>query len=63
MKKIKEFYLEESNANKGLMVLIGVDEDGQKWVMSGDCYNPPYAVKYEQSFDTKKENNDKLRSS
>ena len=53
MIKIKEFFLEESKVNKGLMILVGIDENGQKWVCSGDLWNPTYAKKYEDCFDTK----------
>lgn len=53
MKKIKEFYITESKVNKGLMLLIAVDEDGQKWVIYGDVINPAYIVKFEDGFDTK----------
>ena len=52
MIKIKDFYLEESKINKGCIVLIAVDVDGQKWVCS-DRYNPTYLEKYETAFDTK----------
>jgi hypothetical protein len=53
MTKIKEFYLEESKVNKGQMVLIAVDETGQKWVCSADSYDCRYAQKYEDAFDTR----------
>lgn len=53
MIKIKEFYLEESKANKGLMIFVAVDENGKKWVLRGDFYSPPFATEYEKSFDTK----------
>lgn len=52
MIKIKEFFLEESKVNKGLMILVGIDENGQKWVCSGDHWSPTYAKKYEDAFDT-----------
>lgn len=53
MKKIKEFFLEESKVNKGSMILVCIDENGEKWVCSGNHWNPTYATKYEDSFDTK----------
>ena len=53
MIKIKEFFIEESKVNKGLMILVAVDENGQKWVCSGDHWSPTYAKKYEDAFDTK----------
>jgi hypothetical protein len=53
MIRIKEFYLEESKVNKGLMILVAYDANGQKWVCSGNHYSPTYAVKYEDAFDTK----------
>lgn len=53
MKKIKEFFLEESKVNKGHMVLIGVDEEGQKWVLCTSVIDVNYCVKYEDAFDTK----------
>jgi hypothetical protein len=55
MTKIKEFFLEESKANNGLglMILVAIDENGQKWVCSGDHWRPTYAKKYEDAYDTK----------
>jgi hypothetical protein len=53
-KKVKEFSIEESKINKGLMVLIAIDEDGKKWVCSGDHWSPTYLVEYENAFDTEK---------
>lgn len=53
MKKIKEFGIEESKVNKGLMILVAIDEDGNKWVCSGDHWSPTYLQKYEGAFDTK----------
>ena len=52
MLKIKEFFLEESKVNKKLMILVAIDENGQKWVCSGDHWNPTYLKKYEDAFDT-----------
>jgi hypothetical protein len=51
--KIKEFSLEESKVNKGLIVLVATDENGQKWVCSGDHWNPTYSQKYEHAWDTR----------
>jgi len=51
--KIKEFYLEESKVNKQCMILIAVDENNQKWVVSGNSWHPNYCIEYEVSFDTK----------
>lgn len=52
MIKITEFFLEESKVNKGCMNVIAVDENGQKWVCSGDHWSPMYAIKYEDAWDT-----------
>lgn len=51
--KITEFYLEESQVNKGRMILVVVVENGQKFVASGDHYSPTYLTPYDKSFDTK----------
>lgn len=56
MIKIKDFFLEESKFNKGLMVMVAVDENGKKWVVSGDHHAPTYLVEYEKSSDTKESN-------
>lgn len=53
MIKLKEFFLEESKVNKGLMIVVAIDENGEKWVLSGDHWNPTFAQKYDNSFDTK----------
>jgi hypothetical protein len=53
MTKIKEFFIEESKVNKGLMILVAIDEDDQKWVCAGDHWSPTYVRKYENAFDTK----------
>lgn len=53
MVKIQQFFLEASKVNKQLMILVAVDENGQKWVCSGDHWSPTYAKKYEDAFDTK----------
>lgn len=51
MIKITEFFLEESKVNKGCMNVIAVDENGQKWVVSGNMHSPTYSVKYEDAWD------------
>jgi len=56
MIKIKDFFLEESKFNKGLMVMVAVDENAKKWVVSGDHHAPTYLVEYEKSSDTKESN-------
>ena len=56
MIKIKDFFLEESKFNKGLMVMVAVDENLKKWVVSGDHHAPTYLVEYEKSSDTKESN-------
>ncbi len=53
MIRIKSLYLEESKVNKGLMIVIAIDQYGIKWVLSGDPNSPTYAKKYDDSFDTK----------
>jgi hypothetical protein len=53
MIKIKEFFIQESKFNKGLKVLIALDENNKKWVVSGDHHSPTYLVEYEKSSDTK----------
>jgi len=53
MIKIKEFFIQESKYNKGLMVMVAVDENAKKWVVSGDHHAPTYLVEYEKSSDTK----------
>ena len=56
MIKIKEFFIQESKFNKGLKVLIALDENAKKWVVSGDHHAPTYLVEYEKSSDTKESN-------
>jgi hypothetical protein len=56
MIKIKEFFIQESKYNKGLMVMVAVDENAKKWVVSGDHHAPTYLVEYEKSSDTKESN-------
>ena len=46
--KIIEFNLEESKKNKGSMMLVATDENGQKWAIAGDPYQPSFAQPYEQ---------------
>jgi len=54
MIRIKDIYLEKSKLNRGLLVMIAVDENGQKWVVSGD--HQTYLIEYEKSSDTRESN-------
>jgi hypothetical protein len=38
------------------MVMVAVDENLKKWVVSGDHHAPTYLVEYEKSSDTKESN-------
>jgi hypothetical protein len=58
MIKIKEFFIQESKYNKGAIVLIALDENNNKWVVSGNHHFPTYLVKYEKSSDTKEKSSD-----
>jgi len=54
MRKIVEQWLEPSAVNKNCMILVGKDEEGQKWVLSGN-YDSPYAMEYDYSILAKRE--------
>ena len=54
MIRIKDIFLERSKLNRGLLVMIVVDENGQKWVVSGD--HKSYLIEYEKSIDTRESN-------
>jgi hypothetical protein len=56
MIRIKDIYLQESKLNRGLLVMIAVDENGQKWVVSGDHHHQTYLIEYEKSSDTRESN-------
>lgn len=45
--------IEESKVNKSRMILIVTTQDGKKYVMAGDSYNPTYLIPYENAFDIK----------
>ena len=36
--KISGFHLEESKRNKGAMLLIATDEEGDRWVIGGNGF-------------------------
>jgi len=49
--RIDSFYTEESKVNKGVLLLIALDENGDKYVVGGDPHNTIRLVPYEQCFD------------
>lgn len=51
MKKVIEFYIEESKVNKGMEILVAVTTYGEKFVIGGDHYNPTAAVPYVKCWD------------
>lgn len=50
-KKVINFTVEDSVPNKGLKVLVVHLQDGSKFVVGGDRYNPSYLVPYANAFD------------
>lgn len=50
-KSVKEFYIEESKVNKGMLIMVAVAEDGSKYVVGGDPYNTPAVIPYNQCWD------------
>lgn len=52
--KVEKFEIEKSIPNPQQFILIATTEDGKKYVVSGDSYNPTYLVPYENAFDTPK---------
>lgn len=52
MKKITEFYLEPSKSQPNSMVLVAVTESGEKYIVSGDHWNPSVVQPYEHCFHT-----------
>lgn len=52
---VKEFFIEESKFNKGLMILVALDVNGNKWVCSGHHHAPTYLKPYDRSSDTKEQ--------
>lgn len=48
--KVKQFTIEESKANKNMMILVAETEDGKKWVVAGDHWNPTALDQYETNF-------------
>lgn len=55
--KISHFHLEESQLNKGNLILVATTVTGKKYVVSGDHHAPTYLVEYEKSSDTYDPNN------
>lgn len=51
--KVIEFNIEKSLQNEQCLILVATDENGQKYVCSGDSYSPTYLVKYENAFDNR----------
>lgn len=49
--KVKEFSIEESKVNKGVMILVATTEDDKKYVVGGDHYNSVAVVPYEYVWD------------
>lgn len=51
MEKVKEFFIQESAANKGAQILVAVTESGKKYVVAGEHHHPTYLKEYETSPD------------
>lgn len=49
--KIVEFHLEESKRNKGAMLLVATDEEGDRWVIGGNPQYATYVEMYELCWD------------
>ena len=48
---VKSFSIEESKVNKGMMILVATTEDGNKYVVGGDHYNPTAIIPYQKAWD------------
>lgn len=50
MEHITEFFIQPSDTQPNMMILVAVSESGQKYVVGGDHWNPSVLQMYENSF-------------